>query len=86
MSRDRDRVIVVGHSHNVMSNAGTQRDQQRSWRRKQEQAAKKANNAPQKDSPATNGAQEKLSTSFNSDDMGMKAERQRIIQASLSKC
>jgi hypothetical protein len=51
--------------------------QQRSTRRKQEQAAKKANDAPAKDSSATNGAQDKLSTGFNSDDMGMTAERQQ---------
>jgi fermentation-respiration switch protein FrsA (DUF1100 family) len=57
--------------------------QQRSSRRKQEQAAKKANGAPTKDSSATNGAQ--LSTGFNGDDMGMTAERQRVIQASLFK-
>ena len=59
--------------------------QQRSSRRKQEQAAKKANGALTKDSSATNGAKDKLSTGFNSDDKGMTAERQRVIQASLFK-
>ena len=59
--------------------------QQRSSRRKQEQAAKKANGAPTKDSSATNGAQDKLAAGFNGDEIGMTAERQRVIQASLFK-
>jgi pimeloyl-ACP methyl ester carboxylesterase len=56
--------------------------QQRSSRRKQEQAAKKANGAPARDTPAAN---DKLATGFNSDEVGMTAERQRVIQASLFK-
>jgi len=57
--------------------------QQRSSRRKQDQA-KRANGSSRRDNPVA-APDNRAAAGFNSEEMGMTAERQRVIQASLFK-
>lgn len=59
--------------------------QQRSSRRKQEQARRANGGAPKRENPPAGNANGTAENGFDSEEMGMTAERQRVIQASLFK-